>query len=214
MPTDKEVLYSDYGYSFTPAETSTWQALIDKWRRASNDFDIAVAQLQQRMASPEVQANPELLSQAQALWDRAQSIAPKVTAIRAAVDDVLAAMSGAWDSVSGAWQSAMDWIGLNGTPDDEGLGVVQFLIPAAAVLAAIALITAFLTDYAKFAKNADVYTTTLAKGGSIDDAKRAVAAIQTPGVLALGVGGVPLWLIALGGFGLYLYLGNKKRSAS
>lgn len=225
MPTEKELLYSDAAYSYTPAERSAWQKMIDAWRAKANEFDIAVAQLRMQLNDPAVQADPQLYAEAQRLWTKSETIAPKVQAIRAAVDDVIAAMNNAWDYVSGAWDAAADWIGLGGLQRVGTLGGlgIPALIPIAAVAAAIAVITAFLVDYAKFARSADLarqrgvaYQAAIDQGHSPSEAlaisQGAVPDVRDPGgIFALGVGGIPLWLLALGGLGAYLFFGNKRR---
>lgn len=206
-PTEKQALYSDAGYTFSPQETSAYQAVLDKWRTAVNSFDLALADLQRRGSQP---MPPDLAAEYQGLVARAQSMGPKITAVRAAVDDVLAAMSGAWSSVTGAWQSAADWIGLSGPPEDEGLGVLQFLIPAAAIAVAIALISAFLVDYAKFTKRADMYASLVAGGKTPEQASGIVAnVLPDTSLFSASIGGVPLWVLVLGAGAAYWYF-NKR----
>lgn len=225
--TDKSLIYSDAGYSFTPEQQSAWQQAIGKWRQTVNDFDIATAQLRMQAADPAVQADPALNAQAQQLLARADSLGPKVTAIRASVDDVIAAMSGAWDSVIGAWDSAASFVGLNGLRMPSGRGTLAglglpILIPIAAVIASIALVTAFLVDYAKFSKQAAlatqrgrVYADRIAAGDSPDVAARyatsAVPAIaDAGGLFSFTVGGVPWWVWAIAAGGAWWFLGKRR----
>lgn len=217
--TPKSALYSDAGYSFTPQAQSAYQAAISKWRQTLNDFDIAVARLRMQAADPAVQADPGLTAQAQALLARAESLGPTIAAIRASVDDVLNAVSGAWDSVSNAWESAASWVGLQGLPREAGgLGALPVLIPLAAILAAVALISAFLVDYAKFSKQADlasqrgkVYAAAIAQGKTPADAlaiaQGTVPDVKDAGFFSVSMGGVPWWVwLAAGGAVWYFFL--------
>lgn len=186
--------------SFTPADQGAWASVIAKFRAALSQFDAANADLQSRTSVP-----AELQGEYAALRQRAALMGPALQGIRIAVDDVQAALSGAWSSVTSAWQSIANTVSSvipgasnppvqvttpNDAPDQSsmpgyyygseaassGLGFA-ILIPIAAVIGATALLVAFVADYAKFAKRADLYGTLVAQGKTPEQAGAVVASV-------------------------------------
>jgi hypothetical protein len=191
--TTKEVLYGDEGYSFTPAEESAWYDVMTKFESAARDFDAAVRGLQARASV--AARDPSLREEHAALMARAQSMESKLRYLRQAVDDVRAALLGAWNSVTGVWSDVMNRVGLHGMDWTlQGLP----LIPIAAVIAATSLLAAFVSDYAKFAKRADMYESLVAQGRSPSDAAAIVERLN-PSTSLVSVASSPIvWLIAAG----------------
>lgn len=176
----------------TPAERAVWLDVIRRFEAASRDFDAAVANLRQQKEI--VRSDRVLSREHDELSRRAMLTHIRVRAIRSALDDVQAALRGAWDRVTGAWERIRDWVGLSG--EIEGLGAVP-LIPIAAVLTAIAVITSFLTDYAKFARKAAVYKSLIEQGYSPALASQAMQQM-TPQTSLFGINLGPLVWIAFG----------------
>lgn len=145
--------------TLTPAERAAWFEVLGRFEAISRQFDDAVVNL--RLQGEIVRGDPVLSREHDGLSRRAASTELRVRAIRSALDDVRAALRGAWDRVTGAWERVRDWVGLSG--EIEGLGAVP-LIPIAAVLAAIALVASFLTDYAKFSRKVTVYKALVDQG--------------------------------------------------
>lgn len=191
--TVKEVIYSDEGYAFTPAEQSAWYDVLAKFERAVREFDQAAAGLRARATI--AARDPTLRAEYESLVGRAASMESKIRYIRQAVDDVKAALLGAWNSVTGVWSRVMTYIGLHGLDWTlQGLP----LIPIAAVVAATSLLTAFVADYAKFARRADLFESLVAQGRSPGEAAAVIARIQ-PDAPLINIAGSPVvWLIAAG----------------
>lgn len=212
-PTDKELLYSDAGYSFTAQEESAWYDVMGKFAKASQAFDAAVADLRAKAAI--AAQHPELAAEYQSLMDRAATMTATMQYIRTAIDDVKAALLGAWSSVTGIWSSIADRVGLGSLAGELGDLEGLPLIPIAAVIAATAILAAFLADYAKFIKRAAMYQSLVASGKSPNDAAAIVAnMLPSTSLIGSALGSVPLvvWLGA-GAFALWLLFGKKRARA-
>ena len=168
--------------------------LIAQLKARARDFELARQQLQRLGAAVAKTNDYDLQMQYSRLVDRSESIRSKITAATTAIDNAVRWARGALGDLTGR--------------DLGALGVVWFL-PGAIILAAIAVIGFWLTDYQKFAARFDEQTRIAAElvAGGMDpaaanvEAGRAVAATQ-PGMFALG-GGMTLGLIAIVGLVLF-----------
>lgn len=187
----------------SPQESSAWYDAIGKFRALSAQFDQARANL---VNSP-APADPALAAERLSLLSRAQFVGETVANIRAALDDVIAALSGAWGQVTGAWDWIADKIGIPRVDDSQSLqGLGLPIIPIAAVLAAMAVITVFLTDYASFQRRADLFREALAAGSTPEQASAIVARVSESGSFLpqfgaslpwIGIGAVAALLIVM-----------------
>jgi hypothetical protein len=202
-PTVKQQLYSDTAYTgFTPDQSKAWYDVIGKFTDLSNKFDAAYADLQARGNAVAASGNAQLQTDYSAIIAKCQGIYRTVDAVRSAIVDVKAVLSGAIDSATGAWDNVKEWV--------SGLGIVP-LIPIAVALAAIAAITAFLVEYAKFTKNMDTYTSLVQQGHPPSEAASIVAKMQTGGILSTSVGGIPMWLLLVGGVAAFYFINQQRR---
>lgn len=201
MPTEKELLYGGAAYTgeMSPAEARAWHDVLGHFADLSQRFDAAYADLRAREPQVRASGDAALIAEHQTLTERARSLYATVDGIRRAVGDVRAALSGALSSITGAWDNVREWIGLGIPP----------LMPIAAVVAAVALLTAFLTDYAKFAKRASALQDLIARGTSPQEASAIVERTLRSDAW-LSVGGIPLIAWLAGGVALYLWLGRRQ----
>ncbi len=175
----------------SPQESAAWYDVNAKFRALSAQFEQARHRLMNEPPPPD----PALAAERLALLSRSQSVGNTVSQIRSALDDVTAALSGAWDQVTGAWDWIADRIGIPRTEEPQSLqGLGLPIIPIAAVLAALAVITAFLTDYASFQRRADLFREAVAAGSSPEQASAIVARMAESGGLLSTFGASVPWL--------------------
>lgn len=136
----------------SPEQRVAWYNVIGIFQRKAQEFEAAQAALSRPPAKP---LPPELEAERRRLLERSAVVRSTVLRIRGALDDVQAALRGAWGLVTGAWDTARSVVGLNALPELGSLGLAP-LIPIALVAAAIATVTVFLADYAKFSRKVEL----------------------------------------------------------
>jgi hypothetical protein len=122
---------ADTTTAVSEVQTAEWWNLVAKLRAASTELDAVLGKL--RTQESVARSKPELSAEYDSLMGRAASL-------RNTISDYLSKLSGVVD-----WaRDAGDWImratGL------QGLGVVPVIIGVAAIAAAVAGVTKFLTD--------------------------------------------------------------------
>lgn len=161
-------------------EATAWYDVIGKFRVLAAQFEAAHRDLSTRP----IPDDPALAEEQARLRARAETVATTVRGIASTLNDVMSALSGAWDKVTGAWDWVSQNVGLNGPPSQQSLqGLGLPIIPIAVVVAAIAVITAFLADYAQFTRKASIYEAERARGASPEQASNAVERIGGVGIV-------------------------------
>lgn len=184
-----------------PAERVAWGDALARFDTAAREADGARAQLARQAAI--AARHPQMMAEHQALTARAMRIEAGLGRVRAAVADVRAALAGLWDRVRGVW-SAVPTPTLGAVPALAALP----LIPIAAVVAATAVLTSFVSDHVRFTRRLSLFESQIAAGRSPDEAARIVERVAPEGSL-LTLGGLPLWMIAAGAVALWWMLGRR-----
>lgn len=191
----------------TASEEKAWYDVVGKFKAAATQFE----KVQNELLSRPIPSDPTLAAERARLVTRAQQIKTTIQQLRQTLGDVMSAVSGAWDQVTGAWDWVAKNLGLDGMPEDRGLGFAP-IIPIAVVAAAIATITVFLADYGKFAKRVSVFEQAIAAGATTQQAVSAASSIPQGGITeALGSTASMLPMIAVGLGALYLLMQGKKK---
>jgi hypothetical protein len=208
----------------TADQQAAWYDILGQFQQKASDFDAAYQDLMARAPFVATQS-ADIQAQYQALVDKANATHSTVQYIQQASADVMNALKGAWNAVTGVWGTVSGAVsGALNLPTDaagnvvapdvinpatglspyaglmgNGLGFLP-LIPIAAVAAAIAAITYFLSQYVQFRDKLTLLQQYTAAGATPAQAAAAVAqafgtgssATSTIGTLVLIVGGLAL----------------------
>lgn len=169
----------------TASEKAAWFDLLGKWRKAASDFEQAQAWLASQASFMAAQS-PAIRAEYQDKTQKAATLKARIMQVSGALRSVESWLKGAYTSVVQPWERAgvsiREWL---------GLGAVPALIPFAVVGAALAAVSYFLVDFAKYRTKLTELRRLQEQGYTPEQAAAMLERIEPKGILG-GMQGVLL----------------------
>jgi len=175
------------------AEQQASESVIEAFKQRARDFWAQWQKLESRQAMIE-QQSPAIKKEYSDLLDRGSTI-------RSSVETV----TGLIDKAAAAYQSAKGWIsdvfGLGGFDEQQTLGVLPVIIPAAVIATSLAAMGKWLSDAYQFNRKMEEIEKLQAKGVDAVTASKIIERTSPAGISIGGAMALPVLLI--GGFIAY-----------
>jgi len=162
----------------TSAEKAAWFDLLGRWRAKAAEFERAQTTLAAQAEFMSRQP-PAVRAEYQAMTARAAALRARIMDVSNALRAVESWLKGAFTVLIEPWQKAgvkvREWLGLGAAP--------AALIPIAVVTAALAAVSYFLVDFARYMLKVSELRRLQATGLTPDQAAAALERLEGPGLL-------------------------------